>query len=84
MIYRMKLLIICILAGSKGSESITQIMWPSHYIEGLRDGPIHKRLGLLAKCLLGEDMMFDFDMIISKVGYSFFGIIASADVNPNH
>ena len=49
-------------------ENITQIMWPSSYIPELRQGPIHQRLELLAKAILGDDMAFDFDMMISKVG----------------
>ena len=59
---------IAVTSGSKNVENITQIMWPSHYVEGLMDGPIHQRLELLAKALLGQDMTFDFDMMISKVG----------------
>ena len=45
-------------------------MWPSSYIPELRQGPIHQRLELLAKAILGDDMAFDFDMIISKVIFS--------------
>ena len=61
---------IAVSSGSQKIENITQIMWPSHYVEGLMDGPIHQRLELLAKALLGQDMTFDFDMMISKVGVS--------------
>ena len=43
-------------------------MSPSSYIPELRQGPIHQRLELLAKAILGDDMAFDFDMMISKVG----------------
>ena len=53
-----------------GQENITQIMWPSSYIPELRQGPIHQRMELLAKAILGDDMAFDFDMIISKVIFS--------------
>jgi len=41
-------------------------MWPSSYIPQLRQGPIHQRLELLAQAILGDDMAFDFDMMISK------------------
>jgi len=43
-------------------------MWVSAHIPELMNGPAHQRLLLLAKAVLGEDMAFDFDMIISKVG----------------
>lgn len=70
--YTIKMLLCVLLhalVGEKGrnEENITQIMWPSHYIRGLREGPIHQRLHVLARALLGEDMAFDFDMMISKV-----------------
>lgn len=50
-----------------GQENITQIMWPSSYLPEVRNGPLYQKLGKLAKSVLGEDMAFDFDMIISKV-----------------
>ena len=48
-------------------------MWPSLYSGSasrpfsVEDSPIHRVAGKLAKGLLGEDMDFDFDMLISKV-----------------
>ena len=53
-------------------ENITQIMWPSLYlgqtaINSLDNSPLHQKAERLAKSLLGEDMAFDFDMLISKV-----------------
>ena len=35
-------------------------------VEGARDGPLHARAFGLSKALLGEDMAFDFDMLIFK------------------
>lgn len=49
-----------------GAENICQIMWPSDYIEHLSDGPLHQRALLLAQALLGDDVVFDFDMLIFK------------------
>lgn len=52
---------------AKGRENITQIMWPSHYAPELRHSTLYRKLELLAQSVLGEDMSFDFDMMISKV-----------------
>lgn len=41
-------------------------MWPSDFVAGLAMGPIHTRAVVLAKALLGDDMVFDFDMMIYK------------------
>ena len=49
-----------------GLENVGQIMWPSDLVEGARDGPLHARAFGLSKALLGEDMVFDFDMLIFK------------------
>ena len=47
-------------------------MWPSLYLNGGRKKSVlHKRTVDLAKALLGEDMDFDFDMLISKVKEAF-------------
>jgi len=52
-------------------ENICQVMWPSVYLAGGRDDSIlHKRTEALAQQLLGPDMVFDFDMLISKDGGS--------------
>jgi Phytanoyl-CoA dioxygenase (PhyH)/Family of unknown function (DUF5522) len=49
------------------SERIAQIMWPTDVIGGpSREGPLHTRAFEIAKALLGDDMAFDFDMIITK------------------
>ena len=44
-------------------------MWPSLYLGvDLSDGPIHTKVLSLAKSLMGCDMEFDFDMLITKEG----------------
>jgi ectoine hydroxylase-related dioxygenase (phytanoyl-CoA dioxygenase family) len=55
----------------KGVENITQVMWPSlflndHMAMGIEDSPLHIKTSKIAKGLLGEDMEFDFDMLITK------------------
>lgn len=50
----------------KGQENITQIMWPSELVPVLTDTPAHTRTLALAKAMMGEDMAFDFDMLIDK------------------
>ena len=47
-----------------GVENTGQIMWPSDRIKGLDKGPLHYRGLQLAKSLLGNDLEFDFDMLI--------------------
>ena len=49
-------------------------MWPSLYmangskpIQTVEESPLQQVASKLAKGLLGEDMEFDFDMLISKV-----------------
>jgi phytanoyl-CoA hydroxylase len=58
------------LAGSESTqgatENITQIMWPSSIIATLLDGPLHRRSHAIAQQLFGQDMAFDFDMLINK------------------
>ena len=49
-----------------GLENVGQIMWPSDLVKGGREGPLHARAFHLSKALLGEDMRFDFDMLIYK------------------
>ncbi|CAK8675709.1 unnamed protein product [Clavelina lepadiformis] len=41
-------------------------MWPSSYVENLQEGKLHERAAKIAKIILGDDMTFDFDMLISK------------------
>jgi ectoine hydroxylase-related dioxygenase (phytanoyl-CoA dioxygenase family) len=53
--------------GDKGYvESITQIMWPSDFLPGLFEMPYHQKVLSISRELLGEDIDFDFDMLISK------------------
>jgi len=48
-------------------ENICQVMWPSEYMEKDREQSIlHRKVVDMARVLLGDDMEFDFDMIISK------------------
>ncbi|KAL6067508.1 Phytanoyl-CoA dioxygenase, partial [Balamuthia mandrillaris] len=54
----------------QGSENVCQIMWPSDYIENLFQGPMHTRALALAKAILGEDVDFDFDMLIYKAPHT--------------
>jgi len=61
----------------KGRENITQIMWPSLYfdkasrpINGIHNSSLHVQAEAIAKALLGPDMAFDFDMLITKEGFT--------------
>jgi len=48
-------------------ENICQVMWPSKYLEsGVNRSVLHQKTISLAQAILGEDMVFDFDMLISK------------------
>lgn len=47
-------------------ENITQIMWPSEFVPVLHDTPAYRRALEFVRGLLGEDMAFDFDMLIDK------------------
>ncbi len=47
-------------------ENITQIMWPSELIAGLITSPAYERGLEIVRQLLGDDMEFDFDMLIDK------------------
>ena len=49
------------------NENISQIMWPSLFVNNLDQGALHARAHHVAKLILGEDMAFDFDMLIAKV-----------------
>jgi phytanoyl-CoA hydroxylase len=49
-----------------GIENITQVMWPSELIAGLLTSPAYERSLQIAQQLLGDDMAFDFDMLIDK------------------
>ena len=57
--------------NQKGVENITQVMWPSLFLEEhlsmhIDQSPLHIKTSKIAKGLLGEDMEFDFDMLITK------------------
>ena len=45
-------------------ENMTQIIWPSDFFPDLKK--IHQECEKVAKFIFGEDMSFDFDMMICK------------------
>ena len=48
-------------------ENICQVMWPALYLNmEPQASPLHRAVVSLARKLLGDDMEFDFDMLISK------------------
>ena len=52
-------------------ENICQIMWPSLYLDmKVEESLLHNRVVAMSRQLLGDDMEFDFDMLISKEGGS--------------
>lgn len=55
-------------AGAR--ENITQIMWPSAVYPTLLDLPLHARALDLARELVGDDMVLDFDMLINKAPHT--------------
>jgi ectoine hydroxylase-related dioxygenase (phytanoyl-CoA dioxygenase family) len=54
------------LGNAGKGEAITQIMWPSDFMPDLLSMTYHQRAHTISRDLLGEDMAFDFDMLISK------------------
>jgi len=52
------------------AERITQIMWPSDLAPELRDCLYYRRALAVARRLLGEDLAFDFDMLIDKAPFT--------------
>jgi phytanoyl-CoA hydroxylase len=52
------------------SKRITQIMWPSAKVPVLLDAPLHQRSLAMARQICGDDMDFDFDMLIDKPPHS--------------
>jgi ectoine hydroxylase-related dioxygenase (phytanoyl-CoA dioxygenase family) len=54
------------LGDNQKVENITQIMWPSEFIEGLVNMPYHSRALAISKELMGDDAEMDFDMLINK------------------
>ena len=54
------------LGNAEKGEAITQIMWPSDFMPQLHHMSYHTRVLSLSRDLLGDDIEFDFDMLISK------------------
>nr|XP_002122239.1 phytanoyl-CoA dioxygenase domain-containing protein 1-like [Ciona intestinalis] len=54
----------------KEHENISQTMWPSLFIPNLTQGILHTRALEVARSVLGSDMTFDFDMLISKAPHT--------------
>lgn len=52
--------------GDKKVENITQIMWPSDFVNGILSMAYHQKASEIAKSILGDDMVMDFDMLIDK------------------
>jgi len=50
-------------------ENICQIMWPSDYVR-IAHGPLHQRSRAVSRLLLGDDIVFDFDMLIYKAPFT--------------
>ncbi len=53
-------------ANDQSTELITQIMLPSKVYPNLLNQPMHKKASEIAKFLMGDDMVLDFDMLINK------------------
>jgi len=54
-------------------------MWPSDFVEGIRDGPLHQRSKKVCQIIYGDDcgqsesdstISFDFDMAIDKAPHT--------------
>ncbi|WEK36014.1 MAG: phytanoyl-CoA dioxygenase family protein [Candidatus Pseudobacter hemicellulosilyticus] len=58
------------LGDNKKVENITQIMWPSDFVEGMADQPYHLRALQITQQLEGKDMAMDFDMLINKAPFT--------------
>jgi len=54
----------------QGKENICQIMWPSTYVSDLKNSAVYEKALKLSKHVLGDDMQFDFDMIIAKEAHT--------------
>jgi ectoine hydroxylase-related dioxygenase (phytanoyl-CoA dioxygenase family) len=50
-------------------ENVCQIMWPSDYVR-IGHGPLHQRSKAISKFILGDDIEFDFDMLIYKAPHT--------------
>ena len=53
-------------ANDQSTELITQIILPSKVYPNLLNQPMHKKASEIAKLLMGDDMVLDFDMLINK------------------
>ena len=53
------------------NENSCQIMWPSKFVDRLAEEKFLERTQEIANVILGQDMAFDFDILISKVGVKF-------------
>lgn len=53
-----------------GVENITQILWPSELVAGLRTSDAYERALAIAREILGPDLVFDFDMLIDKAPHT--------------
>ncbi len=59
------------LSGRGGNqELITQIMRPSKLMSSLENSILHQKAGVIARQLMGEDMVMDFDMLIDKAPHT--------------
>ncbi|MET4546205.1 phytanoyl-CoA hydroxylase [Pedobacter africanus] len=58
------------LGKNRAKENITQIMWPSDFVNELIRMPYHQRALAISRELIGEDAEMDFDMLINKAPYS--------------
>jgi phytanoyl-CoA hydroxylase len=56
--------------AKKDVENVTHIMWPSDTMPSLLDGLYHRRAIDVARQLLGDDVDFDFDMMIDKAPHT--------------
>ena len=56
--------------AAAGVENITQVMWPSDSAPGLRASAAYERALAVARELLGDDVAFDFDMLIDKAPFT--------------
>lgn len=52
------------------TENITQIMWPSALYPEIVDMPLHARALDVARELVGDDVVLDFDMLIDKAPHT--------------
>lgn len=56
--------------STDAAENITQIMWPSALHPQLLELPLHERALAVARELIGNDAVLDFDMLIDKAPHT--------------